>query len=57
MEILKSEWLRENKDWIEEHKNDRPMINLAYQMYLDDLCKSGEITQDQWQNATLIYKY
>ena len=57
MWCIKSEWLRANKEWIEEHKNDRPMINLAYQTHLDDLCKSGEITQDQWQNATLIYKY
>ena len=56
MLCVKSEWMRENKDWIEEHKNDKQMVNLAYQTYLDGLCKSGEITQEQWQNATLIYK-
>ena len=56
MLCVKSEWMRENKDWIEEHKNDKQMVNLAYQTYLDCLCKSGEITQEQWQNATLIYK-
>lgn len=56
MWCVKSEWLRANKKWIEEHKNDKPMVNLAYQTYLDGLCKSGEITQKQWQNATLIYK-
>lgn len=56
MLCVKSEWMRENKDWIEEHKNDKQMVNLAYQTYLDGLCKSGEIAQEQWQNATLIYK-
>lgn len=56
MLCVKSQWLKDNKEWIELHKNDKPMVNLEYQMYLDGLCKSGEITQKQWQNATLIYK-
>lgn len=56
MHLVKSEWLRENREWIEAHKNDKIMVNTAYMQYLDGLCKSGEITQKQWQNATNILK-
>jgi hypothetical protein len=42
--------------WIEEHKSDKIMVNEAYAGFLDCLCKSGEITQRQWQNATNFYR-
>ena len=40
-----------NKEWIEENKNDKIKVNYEYSIYLDALCKSGVITQKQWQNA------
>lgn len=48
---LKKEWMEVNKEWIEENKNDKIKVNYEYSVYLDALCKSGVITQKQWQNA------
>jgi len=45
-----------HRKWIEEHKSDKIMINEAYAGFLDCLCKAGEITQRQWQNATNFYR-
>lgn len=45
-----------NRKWIEEHKSDKIMVNTAYDCFLDCLCKAGEITQRQWQNATNFYR-
>lgn len=41
-----------NKTFIQENKNDKIKVNTEYQWYLDSLCKSGLITQKQWQNAS-----
>lgn len=56
MQIIKGEWWKENKHWA-ANTNDKISVNLAYETYLDYLCKDGVITQKQWQNATLIYTF
>ena len=34
-------------------KNDKPAINEAWGIWLDDMCRSGEITEKQYHNWTL----
>lgn len=34
-------------------KNDKPAINEAWGIWLDDMCRSGEITEKQYNNWTL----
>lgn len=45
-----------NRKWIDAHKDDKIMVNEAYAGFLDHLCKAGEITQRQWQNATNFFR-
>ena len=41
----------DNAAFIKAHKHDIIMINEAYMHWLDTLCKAGEITQRQYDNA------
>ena len=52
----KKQFVEMNKDWIEENKNDKIKVNLAYRYYLDKLCRDGEITLRQWQNAANLLR-
>lgn len=45
-----------NNEFIQKNKNDKIMINTAYHQYLDALCKDGEITQKQYNNASNFIK-
>ena len=35
------------------NKSDKPALNLAWVVFIDGLCKDGEISQSQWNNWTL----
>ena len=55
MRKLAKQWKTKNKDFIEQHKHDKILLNYEWQMYLDSLCKSGEITQKQLDNASNLF--
>ena len=40
-----------NADFIKDNKRDKIKVNFEYSCYLDSLCKNGEITQKQYNNA------
>ena len=47
----KKQFVEMYKDWIEENKDDKIKVNLAYHGYLDQLCREGEITLKQYETA------
>ena len=55
MKKLAKQWKEENRSFIEKHKTDKILLNYEWQIYLDNLCKSGEITQKQWGNASNLF--
>lgn len=55
MRNLEKEWKENNQDFIKSNKDDKILLNYEWSMYLDSLCKSGEITQKQWDNHKNIF--
>ena len=51
-QIFKEEYA----DFIRANKTDKIAINLAYTYFLDGLCKDGQITQKQWEDADNFIK-
>lgn len=56
MTELKKQFKLENKDWINEHKDDPIMVNLEWDYYCDVLCKDGIISEKQYNNHGQIIK-
>jgi cytoplasmic iron level regulating protein YaaA (DUF328/UPF0246 family) len=52
---LAKQWKEENKQFIEEHKRDTIMLNLAWSEYLDMLQRDGQITMKQWSNHSNLF--
>ena len=50
-EIRKS-YKEHNPEW-KEFLKDKPALQFDFQVYVDMLCKSGQITQKQYENVNL----
>ena len=55
MKELEKQFKKDNKEFIEANKNDTILLNYEWSTYCDMLCKSGEITEKQWQNRKNIF--
>lgn len=55
MEKLAKQYKQDNKEFIEEHKNDKILLNCAWSAYVDSLVRDGEVTLKQWQNLNNIF--
>ena len=57
MKEIKKQWLEDNKEWLSQYGDDRPMVNEAYFAYIDSLCKDGIISERQYNRASGIYYF
>jgi len=42
----------DSKRYRQERKDDYCRVQYIWACWIDELCKSGEITERQWENAT-----
>lgn len=47
---LANDWCIVNADFINENKKDRPKLRMCFLNYIDYLCKSDLISQEDYQN-------